>query len=203
MKTIFLLFLLVTFLHFESSAQTDTLSPKQHSYLSLEIDPAPFVLGGYSLSVKYSPKKLSHLTFTGSVYASKFPDKLMSKVNYEKGFRDLQIETSYAGFVDYFLNRNRTSWHAGTSLFVYKKSVGMEGNSQRATFYTLYPNIRIGYLYQPFRKLGLYLNPWINLGSERNLDTNNILQGASFKANSIQYILALHIGYYLNFHKSK
>jgi hypothetical protein len=127
----------------------------------------------------------------------------MSKVNFEKGFRDLQIETSYAGFVDYFFNENRTGWHAGPSFFVCKKSVGMEGNSQRATFHTLYPNIRIGYLYQPFQKLGLYLNPWINLGSERNLDTNNILQRASCRANFIQYILALHIGYHLNFHKSK
>jgi hypothetical protein len=137
------------------------------------------------------------------MYASTFPDKLMNKANFEKRFRDLHIETSYAGFVDYFLNEKRTGWHVGPSLFLYKKSVGLESNLQRATFHTFYPNIRIGYVYQPFRKIGLYLNPWINLGSERNLDKGNSIEGVTFKANTIHYIMALHIGYKLNFTKAK
>lgn len=202
MKT-FLLLLLFIALGFKSRAQNDTLLQKQHQYLSVEIDPAPFVLGGYSLSVKYSTKKISRLSVTGSVYASKFPDKLMSKANYEKGWRDLHIERSYAGFVDYFLNNKRTGFHFGPSLFLYKKSAGLAGSLQRTTFHTLYPNIRIGYVYQPFRKIGLYVNPWVNLGSERNLDKNNTLEHVSFSANKLQYIMALHIGYHVNFHKPR
>jgi hypothetical protein len=160
------------------------------------------VLNGYSFSLKYSPKKLSHVTFTGSIYAAHFPDKMMSKANSGKGWRDVHIETSYAGFADYFFNSKRTGMHAGPSLFLYKKSAGMEGTSQRTTFYTIYPNIRIGYVYQPFHKLGLYLNPWINVGSERNLDKFNRMGSFSFTPNSFQYVMALHIGYQLNFTKS-
>jgi hypothetical protein len=201
MKTLTLLLLLFVTCSVHSKAQTDTLS--QSHYLSLEVDPAPFVLNGYSFSVKYSSKRLPHLAFTGAVYAAHFPDKMMSKTNYQKGWREVHFETSYAGFVDYFLNRRRTGLHAGPSLFLYKKSAGLEGISQRATFYTIYPNIRIGYVYQPFRKIGLYLNPWINVGSERNLDKANHLEDITFTPSSFQYIMALHIGYQLNFTKAK
>lgn len=203
MKIFFLSLLLLVILSLTSQAQDDTLSQKHSHYLSLEMDPAPFLLGGYSVSIKYSSKKFSHVAFTGSVYASSFPDKLMSKTNYAKGWRNLHMETSYAGFVDYFFTKQRTGFHLGPSLFLYKKSVSLERHAQRATFHTLYPNLRIGYLYQPFRKIGLYLNPWINVGSERNLDKNNTLEGVTFSANKIQYIMALHIGYQLNFTKSK
>jgi hypothetical protein len=199
MKTLIILLFVLSIVSLQSQAQSDTLSSKH--YVSLEVDPAPFLLYGYSFSVKYSPKKLSHLTFTGSVYASHFPDKMMSKTNYQKGWRDMEIETSYAIFVDYFLTAKRTGFHAGPSLFLYKKSAGLETSLHRTTFHTLYPNIRIGYVYMPFKKIGLYLNPWLSVGSERNIDSKNTLDGVAFSANKFQYIMALHIGYHLNFRK--
>ena len=89
-----------------ASAKEDTLSTSKN-YLSIELDPAPFILGGYSFSMKYSPSTLNHFTIIGSVYRSDFPDKMMQKSNFEKGFRDVKINTSYALFADYFFKNDR------------------------------------------------------------------------------------------------
>ena len=85
-----------------ASAKEDTLSTSKN-YLSIELDPAPFILGGYSFSMKYSPSTLNHFTITGSVYRSDFPDKMMQKSNFEKGFGDVKIKNSYVLLADYFL----------------------------------------------------------------------------------------------------
>src|SRR6185503_19201679 len=95
--------LLLVLIFFNANAGNGTAPGSSKNYLSIEIDPAPFILGGYSFSLKYSPAKLNHVTVMGSVYCSAFPDKMMSKPNREKGFRNLKIKTSYAIFTDYFL----------------------------------------------------------------------------------------------------
>jgi hypothetical protein len=109
---------------FSSQAQTNPVTQQKEGYLSMEIDPAPFILKGYSLSLKYSPRHLSHFAFTASVYSARFPDRMMLGNNYEKGFRDLRIETSFAGFADYFIHEHRKGLHIGPSVFLYRKSVG-------------------------------------------------------------------------------
>jgi hypothetical protein len=193
MKKIALILLLA--ICFSIQAQTNPVTQQKEGYLSVEIDPAPFILKGYSLSLKYGPRHLSHFAFTASVYSAKFPDKMMLANNYEKGFRDLRIETSFAGFADYFIHEHRKGLHIGPSVFLYRKSVGRLDSPERAAFTTLYPNIRVGYVWQPFRKLDFYLNPWLNIGSEMNLDTKNVIGRTTFSANQLQYVLALHLGY--------
>lgn len=176
-------------------AQTSTPS----STLAVELDPAPFILGGYSVSVRYSPQTLNHFSLTGSVYSSRLPDKMMGKANYEKGLRDLKIETSYALFFDYFLKANRTGFHAGPSVFFYSKSVGNNFDAARQNLNSIYPNLRVGYVYKPFRKSGLYLNPWLNLGKEMVTKRDKASHGAAFVPDKWMYILALHVGYRVEF----
>lgn len=169
------------------------------SAVSLETDPAPFILGGYSFSVKFSPGKLNHVAVTGSVYSSRFPDKMMDKSNYEKGFRDLKIETSYALFADYFIRPDRTGFHAGPSAFWYSKSVGTNRDAGRINFRSIYPNARIGYVYRPFKKAGLYVDPWVNFGKEFVMKGNKTTDGVEYTTNRFSYILAIHIGYQFRF----
>ncbi len=168
---------------------------QNQSAISLEVDPAPFILGGYSVSLKFSPRTSNHITIMGSVYSSGLPDKMMSKSNYEKGFRDLKIETSYALFIDYFINSKRTGFHAGPSVFFYSKSVASNFDATRQGFKSIYPNLRIGYLYKPFKKSGLYLDPWFNIGKEIVTNRNDVPQGDNFIPDRFSYILAIHVGY--------
>lgn len=195
MKTILLTFFAcVCFL--QADAQNDST---RSNYLAVEIDPAPFILGGYSVSLKYSDKNLPHLTFMGSVYSSEFPDKMMNKANAEKGWTNLKMETSYAVFADYFIRKDRKGLHFGPSAFLYNKTVGLNGNSERIRFQSIYPNLRIGYVYQPFKKADFYINPWLNFGKEIIAGGKTSIGETKFSPAKCQYILAVHLGYYLRF----
>lgn len=167
------------------------------AYLSIEVDPAPFILGGYSFSVKFSPAKLKHVTFMGSIYSSDFPDKMMVDENYENGFRNMKIKTSSAFFADYFLKENRTGFHFGPSVFFYNKSVEHTSSNEVANYNSVYPNLRAGYVFAPFKNCGLYLNPWINFGKEIVVGDKATINDKEFVGESFSYIVALHVGYRL------
>jgi len=168
------------------------------SNISLEIDPAPFILGGYSFSIKYSPKEFPKTAFMASVYGSDLPDAMMSKQNKEKGWSNLRLETSYAIFAEFYLKNNRRGFYFGPSVFLYRKSVQLNSANERTKFKSLYPNLRAGYIWYPFKKVNVYLNPWVNIGSEINIDTKNRFGEVHYEANKLNYIAALHIGYSLD-----
>ena len=168
---------------------------QEGTQLAIEIDPAPYLLNGYSISLKYSPKQTPKVAYMASIYQSDFPEGLMMETNANNGWKDMKIETSYAAFAEFYLKEERKGFYFGPSVFWYNKSVELEAISSPATFSTIYPNIRAGYIWYPFKKLDLYLNPWLNIGSEINLDKNNQLNGVEFEPNKFNYIVALHIGY--------
>ncbi len=178
---------------FESSEQEQNYSNLNH--FSVELDPAPFILSGYSVSLKFSSKNLPNLAIMGSIYSADFPDGMMIDSNRDKGWKDVRIETSYAVLVEYFFNTKRDGIYIGPSLFLYNKSVTLESSQKRTTFSSSFPNIRAGYIWYPFNKMNLYLNPWINIGSEITLDNNNTVNGISFDVNKINCVIALHVGY--------
>lgn len=182
-----------------ASAKEDPQPSISENYLSIELDPAPFLLRGYSFSLKYSPAKLNNITITGSIYRSDFPDKMMKKSNFEKGFRDLKINTSYALFNDYFFREDRTGFHFGPSVFYYSKSVRLNSGSEFSSFKSIYPNVRAGYVYKPFKNSGFYLNPWLNLGKEIITSGQNKIGEHEFSNDKLSYIVAIHFGYQVLF----
>lgn len=163
--------------------------------LAIELDPAPIVLKGYSFSLKYSPKKLPKFAFMASIYSSDFPDGMMNKTNKENGWTDLRLEPSYAIFLEYYLNNQQKGFYFGPSIFLYNKSVSLKTANKRVSFSTIYPNLRVGYIWYPFRKIDLYINPWLNLGSEINIDKKYFLNDVEFLPNKFNYVVAVHIGY--------
>ncbi|MFN8143382.1 MAG: hypothetical protein U0073_03085 [Bacteroidia bacterium] len=197
MKNLLLSLLLISCLSL--SAQTPTSSSSEKSMLSLELDPAPFILGGYSFSLKYSPAQLSHFSIMASVYSSEFPDNMMSKSNFDKGFRDLKLETSFAVFADYFFRPDRKGLHFGPSVFFYSKSVGHLNSTERIHFNSRYPNLRAGYVFKPFKNVGFYLNPWVNFGKEFGENSNAKSETLKFTQDKFSYIVAIHFGYAVNF----
>lgn len=189
-----ILIALITIVSVASFAQ-DT---EKKSFLSLELDPAPFALRGYSFSLKYSPKKAPKTALMASVFSSEFPNSMLSSTNKDKGWTDLKLEPSYAVFAEFYTNSNRRGFYYGPSVFLYNKSVELTSANQRASFSTLYPNIRAGYVWYPFKAVDLYVNPWLNVGSEINIDNKNSLNGIDFEPSKFYFILAVHIGYSIN-----
>lgn len=161
---------------------------------AIELDPAPFLLNGYSISVKYSPKFWPRTSFMTSVYKSNFPNAMMNDVNKQNGFIEMKIERSYAAFAEFYFKKTRKGFYAGPSFFYYNKSVGMKNTNERTQFKTIYPNVRLGYVWYPFKKVNLYINPWFNIGSEYRMDSNT-LNGIEFKPNKPNFIFAVHLGY--------
>lgn len=193
MKTLHTLVLLL--LSLGASAQHDSLpQPAKHA-VSIELDPAPFLLGGYSVSVKFSPKQFTHFSVMGSVYSARFPDKMMDKTNYDNGFRDVKIQTSYALFTDYFVKENRSGLHFGPSVFLYSKSVGANFSEEKTSFTSIYPNVRVGYLFRFCRNSGFYINPWLNIGKEITLNGTTSIEHKQFAHSTLSYVMAVHIGY--------
>jgi hypothetical protein len=167
----------------------------ESKYFAFELDPAPYLLQGYSVSLKFSPKSTPRIAYMASIYRSNFPDGMMNPNNRSRGWTDMNIETSYAAFMEFYLNDKRKGFYFGPALFWYNKSVTLAVLNKQTAFSSIYPNLRAGYIWHPFKSLNLYLNPWINLGSEINLDDKNQVQGIEFESNKFNYIIALHIGY--------
>lgn len=195
MKKLIIINLLVLFMIKLSFAQEGD----KNRFISLEIDPAPFILNGYSFSLKYNPKFLNNTTIMGSIYSSDLPDALINKTNKDNGWAELELKTSYAIFVDYHFSDNFRGFHIGPSLFYYNKSVKLTDINEIIKFSTIYPNVRFGYTWFPFENINFYLNPWVNIGSEINIDSKNQFNGIEYNADSFSYILALHLGYRFEF----
>jgi len=185
MKSLTALLMLV---HFSVGAQDSQTA----RFVSIELDPAPFLLGGYSVSAKAGVKNVAWMA---SIFSSWLPNNMMLASNKEMGWTNLKLETSYAIFAEFYRNANKRGFYAGPSLFLYNKSVEYSDTGERIRFSTLYPNVRVGYIWYPFDALGLYAGPWLNVGSELNLDKHNSLHGLTFEPNRFYFIAAAHVGY--------
>ena len=119
--------------------------------------------------------------------------------NKEQGWHSLSFNTSYALFLDYSFRKDGKGLLVGPSVFVYNNAVQYGSDQKPVSFRTIYPNIRIGYALFPFKKLGLYVTPWLNVGKEFSLSHKKQRDGADFKLSDVKYIGAVHIGYRYTF----
>lgn len=167
----------------------------QGNLIALEIDPAPYLLNGYSVSLKYSSKKLPKVSLMGSIFSSDFPNGMMAKSNKEKGWINMKFRPSYALFADYYLKEDRKGFHFGPSVFFYNKSVTLKHYSREIQHSTIYPNVRIAYIFYPFKNIGFYIDPYLNIGTEINTKGSHHIDGINFEPAKFHYVAALHLGY--------
>jgi len=182
-------------------AQTNeqlSVTNKQHS-ISVEVDPAPFILKGYSFSIRYNHQRLPNWSIMASAFAADFPNSMVSDVNRKNGWKELKFTCSKALFVDYHFKQSGKGLFVGPSVFFYNSTATNTNTQQTVSFTTVYPNLRIGYSWYPFRKLNLYATPWINIGKEFMTGNTNKFTGSPYQTDNFKYILALHIGYKYSF----
>lgn len=163
--------------------------------LSLELDPMPFALGGYSFSVRYADRQLPHWSAMASVFSSDFPDGMLSAANKEAGWSTLHYRPSQALFVDYIFSGTGRGFFAGPSVFLYNNEVTHEPTGEVRSFTSIYPNVRLGYTWFPFKNAGLYLSPWVNLGRETMVGAQASSEAPEYRMGDIKYIAAIHLGY--------
>lgn len=164
-------------------------------FFAIETDPAPIISGGYSASLKYSPRSMPKTIFMGSFFRSNLPDMMLSKINSENGWANVKIEPSFALSAEFYFNKLRKGFYVGPLLILYNKSCIQKGFDERIYFSSIFPNVRFGYSWYPFKKAGLYINPWLGIGIENDIGNNNILNGKRFEPNTFNYVFAVHLGY--------
>lgn len=200
-KTLFAL--AFVFAALEAQAQVGEILPattKQHS-ISIELDPAPFILSGYSFSARYNNKQWPHWSIMASTFAADFPNNMVSGVNRENGWKDLKFVFSKALFVDYYLKSSGKGLFVGPSVFMYNNEAMNLNAGKKIAFKTVYPNLRVGYTWYPFRRLNLYATPWLNIGKEFRTSHSDQFEGTAYRTEKFKYIPALHLGYRYSFGK--
>jgi hypothetical protein len=180
-----------------SAQQAETAAARPS--LSLELDPAPFLLNGYSFSLRFSTPKLAHWSAMASVFAADLPDGMIPEADRDAGFSGLRFKPSHALFVDYTFRDDGRGFYCGPSVFLYDNRVHHDPSGTEHAVRTIYPNLRVGYTCFPFRRAGLYLSPWVNVGNEMALDARDASDGPHYEPAGFKYIVAVHVGYRYDF----
>ncbi len=167
--------------------------------LSLELDPAPFLLNGYSFSLRYTAPGQPHWSVMASAFAAHFPDGMLTTANREAGWSDLEFHRSHALFVDYSFRTDGRGFYCGPSVFLYDNEVTHAPSGTTQRFKSIYPNVRLGYTWFPLKRAGLYLSPWVNVGSEMPLNEDPATEGPQYEVAGFKYVVALHVGYRYTF----
>lgn len=178
-----------------STAQAAPPAGSLPGSISLEVDPMPFIFGGYSFSVRYARRHLPHWSAMGSVFSSDFPDGMLSTTNRDAGWGSFHFRASQALFVDYNFSGTGRGFFAGPSVFVYNNEVTYEPTGELHAFTSIYPNVRLGYTWFPFAKSGFYLSPWMNLGRETMIGAQGASEAPEYVLDDVKYIVAIHLGY--------
>jgi len=161
----------------------------------VETDPSTFALGGFAAHLRLQPKDFPVALGVG-VYALDLPAFLVDLNPANRGWKS-RIELGAAAFGDYYFSGQPRGLFAGVELAAMEyRYTDAQGGAARATNLLVMP--RVGYLWRPFEKLGLYLLPWAGLGL-----TGQVLGSAAVDADS-QYAVsplvpfgALHVGWQL------
>jgi hypothetical protein len=162
--------------------------------LLLELDPATFVLGGYSAHVRYRPAAAPRWSFGAGTYAMDLPGLLvdLDAANRHAGW-NVRIRSGAALFVDRFLGEAPEGLFAGAEVGLqWIRVANPRLGSARADYTAFLLMPRAGYLWQP---LGahFYVMPWLGVGwAERTAGS-----AGAYHVPSVPVLATLHLGWRL------
>ena len=125
--------------------------------LHLEIDPQPFILGGYGIQpgVRYN-----HLRVALGNFSLDVPDAI-AQLGGNDGFHQ-HVRHSNALYVLYFLDEG-SGFAFGGSMRLLRLSFTYDGETETVKTWELGPEAIAGYKWQP-TEYGFYVMPWVALG---------------------------------------
>lgn len=164
--------------------------------VSVETDPATFVLHGYAAHIRIKPPKSKHWVIGAGAYALDLPSLMvdMNKKNKQMGW-NVRIRSAFGLFGEYYLKTAGKKWFLGlqTSVQNYKITNDLiAGQEIRHSNFLLMPSV--GYTWQPFR-VPFYVKPWAGLGYTAKITGDNSIGGKSYHISSFMAFATLHLGY--------
>lgn len=194
-KTIFAITIALTSIFSTSLMAQSTDSSTSKASLSIETDPSTFMFNGYALHVRFKPANSQHFVIGLGAYAMDMPDFFIGKANSEDGW-NVRINSAVGVFSEYYLKEANSKWFAGlqASLQNYQNT-----NDNVPDEVAKYSNLlimpSIGYNWQPFSKIGLYVKPWLGIGYTTKISGTNELGSYKYNIAPIVPFPTVHIGY--------
>lgn len=162
---------------------------------SLEIDPATFAFGGYSLHLRLQPGNSEHLLLGAGTYAMNLPDPMVN-LNPENKYEgwDVRISKGYGFFGEYHLAEVNKGLFIGTQLGIQKFRVEKDDALGDAEFTNSLLMGYLGYSIKPFNN-ALYIKPWAGIGYTAKLSGTTSLSSDQYDISPITMFATLHVGY--------
>jgi hypothetical protein len=166
------------------------------SRLSLEIDPATFILRGYSFHVRYQPMFSERFLIGVGTYAFDMPQALvnMNGMNKDEGWK-VKVRNAYSLYGELFFTKANHGWFIGEQVGFQRFRVS---NNKEATglakFNCLVLMTYLGYSWHPY-KGSFYIKPWLGLGYTSRVDGTNTVGSMRYDVAPLTAFFTFHIGY--------
>ena len=159
--------------------------------IHLEIDPQPFILGGYGIQpgVRYN-----HLRAGLGNFSLDVPDAI-AQLGGNDGFHQ-HVRPSNALYILYFLN-DRSGLAFGGSLRLLRLSTTRDGETETAKTWEFGPEAIAGYKWMP-TKYGFYVMPWVAVGVTLYRNHDATVAGRTYDPLPVNLFATVNIGYELS-----
>ena len=163
--------------------------------ISVEIDPATFVLSGYGIHLRLKPKNSQHFLIGIGAYAMDMPDVLVdfNENNKEKGW-DVRLNQGYGLFGEYHFAEVNKKWFVGTQLSLQEYKIENESIEGSEKFSNILIMAYTGYTWKLFNS-DFYIKPWAGVGYTSKVSGSNTLGNLEYDISPIMMFATLHIGY--------
>lgn len=173
-------------------------SQSDRTRISLEIDPATYVFGGYSAHLRVQPRGREHLLLGLGAYAMNTPKPLVdiNPENRDEGW-EVRIQNGLGFFTEYYFSEVNRKWFMGSQLGIQAFRIGkaeVEGTQQFTNALLMGYG---GYSFQPF-VFPLYFKAWAGIGYTSAIDGETQLDGIPYDVAPITMFATLHVGYTFN-----
>jgi hypothetical protein len=177
------------------SAQNYSIPEKNKPEVSIELDPATFVFGGYSAHLRLKPANSKHMLYGVGIYAMNMPSVFvdLNEKNADMGW-DVRINNAVGLFGEYHFSEVNRKFFVGTQVGVQEFRIENEGTPGKETFTNALLMGYGGYTLQPFDQ-PIYFKFWGGAGYTTKLSGENNLQNEEYDIAPVSIFATLHVGY--------
>lgn len=163
---------------------------------SIEIDPATFILDGYSVHLRVQPKNSNHLLIGAGVYAMDFPDLIVefNPENKDEGW-DVRLNQGYGLFGEYHFSEVNQKFFVGTQLSIQQYKIENENEVGTEEFNNFLGMAYAGYTIKPFNSNSLYFKPWAGIGYTTKVSGETKIGDSEYDVAPVLMFATLHVGY--------
>lgn len=181
---------------------------KHKNRWTIEVDPlVPFALKGVGFHLFVSPKKLPRFNFgLGIIAHGNVPDFIINTDanNKDKGWI-YKINQGAGIEFEYYFKEQNNKWFTGIQLFTEEINIT---NKNEPNINEHRTNIgmavaRLGYSWQPFKKIGFYAKPWFGIGYtdiisnafSKEVISNTQVGNYKYHIQTLTPFATVHLGY--------